>query len=280
TASDKRSRIRNGALVETLEADRARRWHRRFGHLVALPGLRRHLAAAWAMWEQARLGEDFDVAETCDYPLLFLPPALDGVLPLVTQCHGSMGQIARHDPMIGEGIQSVVIQALEGAVLAGVDTIQTLSSSNAAAWRDETHRNVDMIRPAWAGAISHIEREIRNRGLVVGRVQRWKGPHVLCAAMKFLTNQTVKMDWVGSDTTWESPTRSSLTHLSLAYPDVWGPKIVHHYPVSATEVRRRQANALFNLVPSTWDVFNFTAVEAMASGRPVIISNAAGASEL
>jgi hypothetical protein len=33
-------------------------------------------------------------------------------------------------------------------------------------------------------------------------------------------------------------------------------------------------------VPSTWDVFNFTAVEAMASGRPVICSTGAGASEL
>ena len=36
----------------------------------------------------------------------------------------------------------------------------------------------------------------------------------------------------------------------------------------------------FNIVPSTWDVFNFTAVEAMASGRPVIVSTGAGASEL
>jgi hypothetical protein len=33
-------------------------------------------------------------------------------------------------------------------------------------------------------------------------------------------------------------------------------------------------------VPSTWDVFNFTAVEAMASGRPTIVSAGAGASEL
>jgi hypothetical protein len=33
-------------------------------------------------------------------------------------------------------------------------------------------------------------------------------------------------------------------------------------------------------VPSTWDVFNFTAVEAMASGRPTIISTGAGAHEL
>jgi hypothetical protein len=37
---------------------------------------------------------------------------------------------------------------------------------------------------------------------------------------------------------------------------------------------------LFNLVPSTWDVFNFTAIEAMSSGRPTIVSDGAGASEL
>jgi glycogen synthase len=43
---------------------------------------------------------------------------------------------------------------------------------------------------------------------------------------------------------------------------------------------RRQSSALFNIVPSTWDVFNFTAVEAMASGRPTIVSTGAGASEL
>ena len=37
---------------------------------------------------------------------------------------------------------------------------------------------------------------------------------------------------------------------------------------------------MFNLVPSSWDVFNFTAAEAMASARPTIVSTGAGASEL
>jgi glycogen synthase len=45
-------------------------------------------------------------------------------------------------------------------------------------------------------------------------------------------------------------------------------------------VAQLQARALLNLVPSTWDVFNFTAAEAMASGRPVVCSDKAGASEL
>jgi glycogen synthase len=69
-------------------------------------------------------------------------------------------------------------------------------------------------------------------------------------------------------------------HLSTRYPNIWGNKILHHAAIPPDEVTRRQASALFNLVPSTWDVFNFTAVEAMASGRPTIVSSGAGASEL
>ena len=34
------------------------------------------------------------------------------------------------------------------------------------------------------------------------------------------------------------------------------------------------------LVPSTWDVFNLVAAEAMAMGRVVVISDCAGAADL
>jgi glycogen synthase len=50
--------------------------------------------------------------------------------------------------------------------------------------------------------------------------------------------------------------------------------------VPPAEVAAIQSRSRLNLVPSTWDVFNFTVVEAMHSGRPVICSDGAGASEL
>jgi hypothetical protein len=40
------------------------------------------------------------------------------------------------------------------------------------------------------------------------------------------------------------------------------------------------SRARFAIVPSTWDVFNFTAVEAMAAGKVVVCSRGAGAHEL
>jgi hypothetical protein len=50
--------------------------------------------------------------------------------------------------------------------------------------------------------------------------------------------------------------------------------------VSPDRVQALQSTSLLNLIPSTWDVFNFTVIEAMASGRPVVCSDRAGASEL
>ncbi len=54
---------------------------------------------------------------------------------------------------------------------------------------------------------------------------------------------------------------------------------MHNAPLPRYEVFALQASALFNVVPSTWDVFNFTAVEAMAAARPTVVPTGAGASE-
>ena len=279
-AEDKSPRVRNGASVETLEVNRVRRWHAQLGQFAATPGLRRHLAAAWAMWEQAQFGEDADVIEACDWGLPFVPPAVDTARPLLVQCHGSIGQIAAHDPINGEQTQDVLTRLLETAIMAGTGAIQTYSCANAAYWRNETGRHVSMMRPAWSPPSTEPTQGHNHRGLVVGRVQRWKGPQVLCTALNLLGDRAPKIDWVGRDTPWGTRESSTYAHLATAYSGVWGKKIAHHAPRPAAEVGALQAGALFNLVPSTWDVFNFTAVEAMASGRPTIISTGAGAHEL
>jgi glycosyltransferase involved in cell wall biosynthesis len=278
-AEDKSPRSHNGVRVETLELNRVRRWLAKFSHLAALPGLRRHLAAAWAMWEQAGFGEDADIVEACDWGLLFVPPALDRTRPVLVQCHGSVAQIAQHDPIAGEESQSALIRLLERGILAGVDALQTCSSGNATYWQGETGRDCSVHYPAWTRPATPPQ-TLTNGGSVVGRLQRWKGPQVVCAALDLLREGTVQIDWVGRDTPWGYRNGSTAAHLAKTYSRVWGKTIVHHGPRSAEEVRCRQSAALFNLVPSTWDVFNFTVVEAMASGRPTIVSTGAGASEL
>ena len=270
----------DGVHVEVLERARLDAWHAKFEHFSATPTLRRHLAASWAMWEQANFGQNFDVVEACDWGLLFVPPAVEASRPLVVQCHGSAGQIAVHDPVEGEEACSVTMRLLERACMGIAQQVQTLSCANASFWREESGREVVAIPPAWSrGPLSDFPSP-SSRGLVIGRVQRWKGPQIVCEALKRLGDRAPVIDWVGRDTVWGARQSSSAAHLSSAYPEIWGRKIIHRAQVTPVEVAVRQHAAMFNLVPSTWDVFNFTAVEAMASGRPTIVSAGAGASEL
>ena len=278
-AEEKAVREFAGITVETLERARIERWWQRFPAFAAAPHLRRHLAAAWAMWEQAGFGEDADIIEASDWGLLFIPPAIDATRPLIVQCHGSIGQISVHDPIVGEEIQGMLTRLIEKAVMSLATAVQTLSNANAVFWSGEARREVTMIRPAWNVADA-ITAPLSARGLVVGRVQRWKGPQVLCDALKRLGARAPMVDWIGRDTAWGRRGSSTSAHLARAYAEIWGRRVLHYPPVPPAEVAQRQAEALFNLVPSTWDVFNLTAVEAMASGRPTLVTNGAGASEL
>ena len=147
-AGDAASRVIDGARVETLELDRLTRWNDRFGSLAAAPGLRRHLAATWGMWEQAGEGASADVVEAADWGLAYVAPAIAANRPLVVQGHGSVGQISVHDPLSGEEIQNALCRLIERAILARVQSVQTSSHLNADFWAAETGRPVTMIRPA------------------------------------------------------------------------------------------------------------------------------------
>lgn len=69
-------------------------------------------------------------------------------------------------------------------------------------------------------------------------------------------------------------------HLSNAYPQVWEEKVRPIGEIPPQKVAERQAAAEFVVVPSIWDVFNYTAAEAMQTGSVVICSEGAGAADL
>jgi glycosyltransferase involved in cell wall biosynthesis len=279
-ADDRAMRTCSGVQIETLEKQRLARWSRQFSAFAATPRLRAHLSAAWAMWEQADYGADVDLVEATDWGLLFVPPAVEASRPLIVQCHGSIGQIADHDPIASEETESLAVRLIERSVLGVAGAVQTYSRANAAFWHAETGRAVATIYPAWISPSEPESLSVSDRGLVVGRLQRWKGPATLCEALGLLGDRAPVVDWYGRDMVWGEHSLYTSENLARSFPDVWGTKLSHHPQISDKEVARHQARALFNIVPSNWDMFNFTTVEAMSSGRPTIVSTGAGASEL
>lgn len=271
----------DGVSVETLDHDLLDRYHARFARYAALPGLRRFLAGAWAMREQAEHGEGYDLVEAVDWGLLFLPWAVEQGPPLVAQLHGSTGQIDLHDPVRGEEVQGSLVRMLEQAGIANATCPQAYSQANAGFWQRQTGREVERILPAWRPLLAHDASVKKTaRGLVVGRVQKWKGPDVLCQALRLLDDKAPPIDWMGRDTPYQSRDLMTSDHLRRSWPDIWG-KVVTQQPQQPFEqTARLQAQAAFMIVPSLWDTFNFTCVEAMGAGTPVICSTGAGASEL
>lgn len=271
-----------GAVCHLLHAEDAAEEYRRLmtGPLSVAPNLARSLAVAYRAWEKA-ISLHPDCIEVCDWPLSFVPATLSQSVPYIVQCHASVGQIAEHDPQPRQGIEQALAQLLEPQLIAAAHRVQTYSGGNATFWKAMTNRPVQMIFPAFEVPEMVGEAEVStSRAAVFGRLQSWKGPHILCEAMRMLGSKAPDLDWYGGVKPWGNEGSTADKFLQGAYPDVWGHKF-HHWPaVSRAVVTKIQTETLFNIVPSTWDVFNFTVVESMAAGRPTIVSTGAGASEL
>ena len=253
----------------------------KFNHYHAIPELQRHLAAAWTAWEQMNGGQGYDVVETTDWGMLFAPWIVSSDSPpTVVQLHASIGQIDFYDPQIDTQLQGHLIRLLEIGLLSMADELQANSSSNAQAWHQLTEREITYIPPALCATSHSPSTNQSDTGLVVGRIQYWKGPTVLCEALRLLGDKAPTLDWVGRDTPYRESDTSMSAYLAKTYPDIWGCKIRPLGQKPPQETLQLQANAGFMVVPSIWDVFNYTCVEGMALAQAVLCSEGAGAAGL
>jgi glycosyltransferase involved in cell wall biosynthesis len=247
----------------------------------AAPEFRRWLAGALAAGEAARRLGEWDAIEAVDFGLTFAPFMLnDHGSPVVVQLHGSLGQIAAREPRRPDRLlDHALTQIAEVALLPRASELQTYGSANAREWSGRLGQRVRVLPPP----LSPLPANGSPAGpdaLVVARVQSWKGPAVLCEALRLLPGTFPVVRWVGRDTATAPEGGSLASHLSSRYPDVWGRRIVALGQRPFDDVATMMAAARIVIVPSAWDVFNLTAAEAMSAGRVVVCSSAAGASDL
>ncbi len=251
----------------------------RFDH--GYPSFRALLPVAWAAYHQVNGGVGHDLVETTDFPMLYAPwVSQSAALPVNISLHGSPGQVDWHDHPGNDAMDGELMRAVERAAFGSVHGLQANSDANARFWGRLTRREIPVLPPAhgdWQATGDPVQAG-RHGGLVVGRLQRWKGPRVLCEAMRLLPG--LEIGWIGRDVTDPASGEAFSKLLRDEFPDIFGVRLHHEQSVSRGEVRRRIAAADFLCVPSTWDVFNLTVVEAMECGTPVICSNEAGASML
>ena len=265
--------------VQFVRPDQLRDMSSQFAQFSAVPVLQKHLATAWSAWRIVGGNNGFDLVEATDWGLLYVPWVVSpSKAPVVVQCHGSIGQIASAEPEPGHELEALLTQLIEQKTLEDADEVQTYSRANAAYWQSVLRRDVTYLPPAWTPPADGGDRG--SRGVVVARIQEWKGAIDLCRAMRRLGAAAPSIDWVGRDTRYLSNGESMSHFLSETYGDVWGKTVVPVGRRSFGDAREMQRRAKFAIIPSKWDVFNFTVVEAMSAGTPVIVSDGAGAADL
>jgi glycosyltransferase involved in cell wall biosynthesis len=178
----------------------------------------------------------------------------------------------------------MINRLLEVALLGRADELQTNGQKNAEFWSNLLNRPVQHIWPVWSGSSevgqSPPAKPSDPYGIVAGRIQSYKGPEVLCQAMALLGPSAPEIRWVGKDFPYRRLDQSFSAYLKKAYPQVWEKSVKLIGELSHESTAALQAAAKFAVVPSLWDTFNLTAIEAMGLGKAVICSEGAGAAGL
>jgi hypothetical protein len=187
----------------------------------------------------------------------------------------------------GEGVGMTESKSAEGeagqslAVQAGASESDSLASKLADSPASELP-NRSAVGPASAAFLdsrrSTLDSRPCVRGAVFARLQNLKGAELLCEALRLVPE--VSVEWYGRTVTGTDGKRSYAEELEEKFPDIFGSQLLHIGEVSREEASRAMRSVDFVCVPSLWDVFNLTVVEAMQQGAVVICSRQAGAEML
>jgi glycosyltransferase involved in cell wall biosynthesis len=274
--------IWNGISIEFLKIELLAKYKKQFAHWSMFPELQMHLASAWAMYEQADEKGDYNIIETTDWGLGYIPWVLKSKKKVVVRLHGSIAQIEDHDPRTGYDYFGLQYKHIEASTLPLADRLVTHSFNNKQSWEAILGGDVQCFYPLYKPSLLNEVSVLLPKGdyaLVVGRVQAWKGAEMLCKALEAI-DIAIPVFWIGRDTDYKRSGQSYSSYLSQKYPGVWGKKIIPLGSKPNDECLMWMYGAKFGIVPSTWDMFNFTAIEWMHLKKPIICSNGAGASSL
>ncbi len=253
----------------------------KFSHWTAMPEIQMQLAAAHALHNQAQQYGEFDLIEVADWGLLgaaWLASA--DANKVIVQCHGSVGQISQRDPRKGAFAFEFVQARLEKNLFERGAAVWSYAPDNANSWLQDAKLEVQYLAPAiTVPEIPNLDYANKKGFVVFARVQRWKGPETLCEAVAKV-DYAENITWFGRCVDDPESGQPMTTTLQQKFPQVWGSRIQSLPTVSPAIVLEKMRAARAVLVPSSWDVFNFTVVEAMANACVVIASRGAGASHL
>ena len=228
----------------------------------------------------------FDVVEVPEVDALGLPLLLDPDrdVPVVTHLH-CCSAIARQANGQPAGPEQLLIDTLEFAAIGLSDGL--CAPTRAVVEATAAHRPLDVDRVAtiphpFACGAEPSPPPARGPAVFVGRIEWLKGCGVIADALNdvLAARPAATFRFVGPDTPSAPGGGSMRRHVLDALSPAVADRVTFTGELTPAEVRAELAGAAFVVLPSLRENFSLAACEAMAAGRPVVVSADTGSAEV
>ena len=246
----------------------------------------------WRRFDEIHSQQPFDVI---DAPELFadsLFVAMRRDVPLVIRLYTPHAKfIAEELHNIDRSLDHEMVALMERFAMYNCDVITSLSVDLAQWVADDLHYplekieivrdpiDCDLFNPVGKRA---FEAPDKTKVLFVGRMEERKGVHYLIDAVPDVIKKHPEVHFylLGADTNTGQRNSSVLTELKRRLVETgFSQNVTFIAPVPHVEVPDYMRSADICIVPSLYDNSPFTCIEAMASGKPIIGTDAGGTPE-
>jgi glycosyltransferase involved in cell wall biosynthesis len=219
-----------------------------------------------------------DCIEVSDYGgagIFLCHPSLPRV---VVTGHGSLFQYSRYNFAKKDDSFNVVIK-MEQLSFSHADAIVTHSLLNQSDLESLFSRKAVLCPMPWLNTnIPSIEQPVANKMVVVGGLQPIKGIYNMIAAMELLIDKApfLSLNWIGGDT-WLAPQQQQMSaYLKKKYFKSWNKNFLWKNELSFAETQKEITTSAIIILPTTFETFNYVALEAAQYKKAIIMTDKAG----
>jgi glycosyltransferase involved in cell wall biosynthesis len=222
-----------------------------------------------------------DIMEVSDYGGLGAFLIGDNLPPFAITAHSSLHQLQPYSNQ-PDTDHIKVLKQLESTAFNTANAIIAHSPLNQQSVEDVFKRKAFFARAPWEYSDRASSEVTSGVPIVLAGLQNIKGSVFVAETLSFLAKKNIasKIKWLGYDT-YTSPSKFSMSnYLAKKYPDIWQTNFLWTGRQEYQTAMRELATSPFLIIPSLWETFNYTALEAAAFSKPCIITKTTGASYL
>ncbi|HYC27948.1 MAG TPA: glycosyltransferase family 4 protein, partial [Chitinophagaceae bacterium] len=200
--------------------------------------------------------------------------------PFVISAHGSLHQLQPFNHQF-ETDHTRVIKRLETSAFENAGAVIAHSYLNKESVEKTFNIRVDFARAPWQSENLPLDSSGEDQGpLVIGGLQNTKGAIVMARTIQESGDEghPFNLKWIGYDT-YTAPTTDLMSvYLANMFPDVWQKRFQWRGRMDYEGTMKELAAGSFLVIPSLWETFNYTALEAAVMGKAAIITKTSGVS--